>query len=125
MKKVLLIILIMTGVVIIGQQFVIKKDRYVAINPKELLGDLIDLEKRIPSLLHKSAELLEVLHSHIEACVDGDKQACTKKKDAQSKGLYKEHIVTVNNAITNLESCITQLVGVLKINNDITYAKGC
>lgn len=125
MKKVLIIVLIMTGLVVIGQQFVIKKKSYGPIKPKELLFDLIDLEKRIPFLLHKSAELLEALHNHIGACVDGDKQACTKKKDVQSKGLYKEHIATVNNAITNLENCITQLVAILKINNDHSHAKGC
>ncbi|RTL07076.1 hypothetical protein EKK58_02765 [Candidatus Dependentiae bacterium] len=128
MKKVFIVLLIMTGVIIIGQQFVIQKNVSVfdkSIKPKDLLSDLIDLEKRVPQLLHAMAKLLDALHTHIEACVDGDKQACTKKKDSKSKSLYKEHIAMVNNAMTNLERYIAELVTILKINNGSTQAKGC
>lgn len=128
MKKILVAVLVMTGMVIVAQQFVIKKDvehSVRSIKPKELLNNLIDLERRIPSLLRKSAELLEVLHDHIEACVDGNKNAYTKKKDAQAKELCKERITKLNDAITNVESSISQLVDILSINKMVNHAKGC
>lgn len=82
MKKILISMMIVTGVIIGAQQFITKKSPPTSrtIQSKELFYDLIELEKRIPSFLHKTADLLEGLHAHVEACVEGDKNACIKKK---------------------------------------------
>lgn len=127
MKKIVISMMIMSVVIIGAQQFIKEKNssKYRVAQPKELFNDLIELEKRIPSFLHKTADLLEGLHAHIEACFEGDKNACTKKKDAQSREAYKQAIVTVNNAINSVELSITRLIDLLKIDNAVIYGKEC
>jgi len=99
MKKMIFFTVVITSLIVGAQQFITKKGlgKKQALQPKELLYDLINLEKRVPGLLYKIADLLKTLHVHIEACVDGDKRACTKTKDALRCESYKDAIVEVNN----------------------------
>jgi hypothetical protein len=124
MKKIVCFIIIMTGVVLGTQQFITKKSLPSAqkIQPKELLYDLIDLEKQVPNLLHTTADLLRILHVHIEACVDGDKNACTKTKNVARCELYKQAITKVNNTMNKLELDITRLINLLKIDGTVPVA---
>jgi hypothetical protein len=125
MKKIVGFVIVMTGVIMGAQQFITKKNSCTerTAQPKELLYDLINLEKRIPNLLHKIADLLEGLHTHIEACIDGDKRACTKIKDTSRRESYNQLIAKVNNTMDNLELDITRLIHLLKIDN-LTPAAG-
>jgi hypothetical protein len=118
MKKIVGFAIVMTGVLLGAQQFITKKGSCAerAVKPKELLYDLIDLEKRMPNLLHKTADLLQALHMHIEACVDGEKNACTKTKNATRCESYKQAITKVNNIMDKLELNIACLINLLKVD---------
>ena len=113
--------IVITSLIVGAQQFITKKDfsKKQPVQPKELLYDLINLEKRVPDLLYKTADLLRMLHVHIEACVDGDKRACTKTKDVLRCESYKNAIVEVNNTIDKLELTISRFVDFLKLDGTI------
>lgn len=124
MKKVVLFIMVMTGVLIGSQQFIAKKN-VSCVSPtssKELFYDLVDLQKKMPILLHKVADLLEQLHIQIEACAHGEKNSCIKSKNI-NRDICKQAIGKVSGTIDILEAEINNLMIVLHTDNSMSAKK--
>lgn len=128
MKKMIIIMAAMTFILIAGQQFIIKKPcQEKQITSKKLFYDLVDLEKKVPSLLHHIAELLHELHVNITAYVEGDKSVPFVKqpKNGDFKTDCNKNIMMLNDAIDDMQKAIKKLIELLHENESVFSAKEC